>query len=101
MAPKLEPVNRTADVQDLLARLRRLRGTGPVQPEFYQWVADARRFMAAAYGDPSPEMSRLLEAAFENTPPDDAYMHHDGPWGLFERIARAESLLTELAESEA
>ena len=90
-------MDRADEIAGLLARLRRLRGTGPVQPEFYQWVADARAFLARAYGDPSPELSRLSAAAFENTPPDDAYMHYDGPWGLFERIGRTEELLIELS----
>jgi hypothetical protein len=90
-------MDRQAQAARLLERLRRLRGTGPVQPDFYQWVADARQFLAAAYGDPSPELGALNQLAFANTAPDDAYMHHDGPWGLFERIARAESLFAELS----
>lgn len=69
-----------------------------MQPEFYQWVADARAFLARAYGPSSRELAALTSVAFENTAPDDAYMHYDGPWGLFERIARAEALLEELSQ---
>jgi hypothetical protein len=86
-------MDRQAEIEGLLARLRRLRGTGPVQPEFYQWIADARQYLAAEFGDPSPELSEFLATVFVNTPPDDAFMHHEGPWGLFERIDRAETLL--------
>jgi hypothetical protein len=89
-------VNRSEELDKLLYELRRLRGLGPVQPQFYQWVADAREFLARTFGDPSPELAALSQLAFQNTPPDDAYMHHDGPWGLFERIARAEELLQSL-----
>jgi hypothetical protein len=92
-------VDRAAGLESLLRRLRRLRGTGPVQPEFYQWVADARDFLARTYGPSSPELASLTSVAFQNTAPDDAYMHHDGPWGLFERIARAEAVLEDLARA--
>ncbi|MEX2236282.1 MAG: hypothetical protein WEB00_01915 [Dehalococcoidia bacterium] len=94
-------MGREQDLAQLLARLRRLRGTGPVQPEFYQWVADARTYLTAVYGDPSPQVAALNTIAFANTTPDDAYMHHDGPWGLFERISRIEELFNSLEPATA
>lgn len=97
-------MDREQRLQRLLAQLKRLRGTGPVQPEFYQWVAMARRYLGDFYGDPSPELADFTVATMAQTAPDDAYMHYDGPWGLFERIDRAAAffalLETEPAASE-
>lgn len=80
----------------LLTQLRRLRGTGPVQPEFYQWVHQVRQYLGDVYGDPSAELGDFTHLAMEKTAPDDAYMHYDGPWGLFERIDRAQKFLEAL-----
>ena len=93
-----------ARIEAQIALIPRLRGTGPNPFEYDQWNARTAEVLTAAFGADSVEVARYQRDVGEagrvagvrgNAANMTLNIH--GKWGILERLARAESLLRELA----
>jgi hypothetical protein len=107
MAPMVavhDPARARQRLEDQLGRIPWLRGTGPNPFEYNRWDARTIEVLTAVYGEDSPEVVRYYEAAGRRGrlpgvrgQAENMTLNIRGPWGILERLNRAESLLRELS----
>ena len=103
MPSRIDPNHARTRLEEQLARIARLRGTGPNPFEYSQWESQTQEVLSAIYGDGSSELLRYIEAAqVRGRLPgvrgqaENLTLNIHGQWGIRGRLDRAEALLREL-----
>ena len=98
-----DPTRVRARLEQQLARLTWLRGTGPNPFEYNQWDDRTVEVLTAIYGADSPELERYAEAAGTRGrlpgvrgQAENMTLNIHGQWGIRGRLDRAEAVLKEL-----
>ena len=78
-----------------------LWGRGPVSYDYGRWVDGTVRLLATLYGEDSPQARGFLELVGEGAEARGwgLPLAPEHPWGMQERLRRAEQFLTELLDS--
>lgn len=99
-----DPARARQRLEEQVGRIPWLRGTGPNPFEYNRWDARMIEVLTAVYGADSPELDRYYEAAGRRGrlpgvrgQAENMTLNIRGPWGILERLNRAESLLRELS----
>ncbi len=99
-----DPARARQRIEDQLGRIPWLRGTGPNPFEYNRWDARTLEVLTAVYGSESDELARYYQAAGRRGrlpgvrgQAENMTLNIRGPWGILERLNRAETLLRELA----
>ena len=90
------PVETRAKVQRQLDRLAYLWGTGPVTIDYAQWVDQTIHLLRAVCGEEAPALARFYAAVGQEGSAEAHKLPLHGPWGIWERLRRAEAVLREL-----
>lgn len=94
-----------ARIQEQIALIPRLRGTGPNPFEYDQWYARTSEVLKSVFGVEAEQVARYERDVGEggrvagvrgNAANMTLNIH--GKWGILERLERAETLLRELVE---
>ena len=92
-----------ARLDEQLARIAWLRGTGPNPFDYNQWDDRTVEVLRATYGDASPELVRYYEAAGNRGrlpgvrgQAENMTLNIHGQWGILGRLERAEVVLRDL-----
>jgi hypothetical protein len=103
MPARIDPNHARKRLEEQLARIARLRGTGPNPFEYYQWESQTQEVLSVVYGEDSPELHRYFEAAqVRGRLPgvrgqaETMTLNIHGQWGIRGRLDRAEALLRDL-----
>lgn len=101
-----DPATAVARIDQQLAGLRWLRGTGPNPFEYDQWDSRTVEVIAGLYGSDSPEVARYVETVGERGrlpgvrgQAGNMTLNIHGPWGILKRLERAEAILLEFREA--
>jgi len=104
MAAVQDPTRARQRLEEQIGRIPWLRGTGPNPFEYNRWDARTIEVLTAVYGAGSPELERYYEAAGRRGrlpgvrgQAENMTLNIRGPWGILERLNRAEALLREFA----
>ncbi|MCK9519009.1 MAG: hypothetical protein M0R74_08335 [Dehalococcoidia bacterium] len=99
-----DPARAKARIEQQIARIAWLRGTGPNPFEYDQWNARTKEILSALFGPDSPELERYEEAAnIRGRLPgvrgqaENMTLNIHGQWGILGRLERAKAVLQELA----
>lgn len=98
-----DPAVARARLEEQLAKLLWLRGTGPNPFEYDQWDSRTTEVIAGVYGADSAELSRYREAVGTSGrlpgvrgQAENMTLNIHGQWGILGRLDRAEALLSQL-----
>lgn len=87
-------------IQRQLDRLANLWGTGPVTIDYAQWVDQTIHLLEAAFGTDFGPLERFRDAVNPEGSAEAQKLPLHGPWGIWERMRRAEAVLREVLESQ-
>lgn len=103
MPSRIDPNHARERLEEQLARIARLRGTGPNPFDYNQWDARTQEVLVAIYGENSPEVLRYYEAALVRGrlpgvrgQAENMTLNIHGQWGIRGRLDRAEVVLRDL-----
>lgn len=103
MATVSDPSRARARLDEQLATLKWLRGTGPNPFEYDQWDSRTAEVLAGLYGVGSAEVVRYREAVDTRGrlpgvrgQAENMTLNIHGEWGILGRLERAEALLASL-----
>lgn len=87
------PVEARTAIQRQLERLAYLWGTGPVTIDYAQWVDQTLHLLKATFGADAPAVALFYEAVGREGSGEAQKLPLHGPWGIWERMRRAEAVL--------